>query len=88
MYGILPTREAFAAAFEGSCPKGTFSVRNDSYAGNGDYSESELWEELEIVVSTFDRNGTSSEEDSDSEEREEAGSFASAVLGILGFEWV
>ncbi len=92
-YGTLPTREQFDEAFDRECPEGTFSFGNDPYVGNDKLTASQLWREIATQYATCE-DGEHFEEcpgDGDCQGHcpcEEAGSWCSAVLGILGFEWI
>ena len=88
-YGQLPDREAFEAAFDARCPDGTFSFGNDPFVGNDALTSAQLWRELETQLVTSETgecpDGPACNGDC---EAEEAGSWCSSVLGILGFEWI
>lgn len=71
-YGILPTREAFDAAFEAECPNGYRITlgRSDSDAcegfklGDGQWSADDLWSAIgEIVASKGDTIAVSEDEE-------------------------
>lgn len=76
-YGTLPNRNEFIAAFDEVCADtGRFEVRRDPFHGDHDFTSEGLWAALKLAVSDFE-NG-----------RDAAGEWASAVLSVLGFEWV
>lgn len=79
-YGKMPERGEFDFAFQRECPHGLFEIRHGAHhiATNdeppaGDYSRDELWSELNALVGL----GT-----------DESLSWASDILGVLGFEWI
>jgi len=78
-YGVLPSREDFDAAFEAKCEDGTFSFRNDRFAGEDSLSCDQLWSRLVEAKQDHDFGGDAGEA---------AGSWASDVLSVLGFEWI
>jgi hypothetical protein len=81
-YGQLPTRLQFRQAFERAVPDGVYGIRagagaaSDPFNLAGDYTHSELWGTVKKLVEKW--------EDYD----EEAGEWASSILGTLGIEWV
>ena len=75
-YGTLPAMCEYDAAFWAECPDGRFMFVNDLRVGTCELSCSELWDELKRATAQF-LDGS-----------EPSGYWASAVLGILGFEWV
>lgn len=93
-YGVMPDRDRFERAFEARCPNGTFSFGNDPYVGNCELNASELWSELEAQHATWEAGEHAPECPGDGSCRgdgcpcEDAGSWCSCVLGILGFEWI
>ena len=93
-YGVMPDRDAFEAAFDARCPDGTFSFGNDPYVGNDALNASQLWRELEAQLATHDEGehkpGCAGDGscNGDGCPCEDAGSWCSSVLGILGFEWI
>ena len=88
-YGVMPDRDAFDAAFDARCPDGTFSFGNDPYVGNAALNATELWGELEAQLATHDAGGCPNGSACNGEcPPEQAGSWCSSVLGILGFEWI
>lgn len=94
-YGVLPTREAFDAAFERACPNGTFTFGNDKRVGNASLTASQLWRELQDAANEATAETCEGEWADDSRSYEQiqadeaaAGDWASAVLGQLGFEWI
>lgn len=78
-YGVLPDRDAFYNAFEEECPNGKFRIRNCPMIGNDDLTESQLWEQVQKAIDTWN---------SESSDSEEWGDWASCVLSVLGFEWI
>lgn len=93
-FGVMPDRDTFDRAFDARCPEGTFAFGNDPYVGNDTLNASQLWRELETQLATHNagehKPGCSGDGDcrGDGCPCEDAGSWCSAVLGILGFEWV
>lgn len=93
-YGVMPDRELFDLAFDARCPDGTFSFGNDPYVGNDSLNASELWDQLEAQHATWEAGEHAPECPGDGSCRgdgcpcEDAGSWCSAVLGSLGFEWI
>jgi hypothetical protein len=79
-YGVLPSREAFDAAFERECPDGLFAIRNDPHWGDQDLDSDELWDLVEMSVASWEHDGTLV--------AEQSGNWASCVLTVLGFEWI
>lgn len=75
-FGQLPSEDEFQAAFDKHCPLGTFAFSRDKRVGDDDLTASRLWGELTLAVEQFEKGD------------EEAGSWASAVLSMLGFEWI
>ncbi len=93
-YGVMPDRDLFDRAFDARCPEGTFSFGNDPYVGNDALSASQLWRELEAQHATWEAGEHAPHCPGDGSCRgdgcpsEDAGSWCSDVLGILGFEWI
>lgn len=93
-YGVMPDRDLFSRAFEARCPEGTFAFGNDPFVGNDNLTESQLWRELEAQHATWEHGEHAAECPGDGSCKgdgcpcEDAGSWCSAVLGILGFEWI
>lgn len=93
-YGVLPTREQFDEAFDRECPEGTFSFGNDERFGNDEVSERALWNELTVALGEFEDGEHNDECGGDGQHcngecpGDRAGSWCSAVLGVLGFEWI
>lgn len=93
-YGVLPAREAFEAAFDARCPDGTFRFGNDPYVGTDTLDSRQLWRELEAQHATLEEGEHAPECPGDGScggegcPCEDAGSWCSSVLGILGFEWL
>ena len=84
-YGVLPSREAFGAAFDAVCSDtGLFEIRNCRRVGSRDFSATELWTELNEAVREFEESPDSDAATSDDGPR----SWASCVLSVLGFEWI
>ena len=80
-YGVLPSREAFDDAFDQQFPEGRFSITNCVRIGSVNLTADQTWKELEKAVDEWEDPAN------DSEEELTAG-WASAVLSVLGFEWV
>ena len=91
-FGVMPDRELFDRAFDARCPDGTFSFGNDPYVGNAELSASELWAELEAQHATWEEgehnDPCTCNASGEGCPSEDAGSWCSSVLGILGFEWI
>lgn len=93
-FGVMPPREDFEAAFDRECPDGTFSFGNDPCVGTCELTSSELWAELEAQKAAHDAGEHASDCAGDGScsgdgcPCEEAGSWCSSVLGILGFAWI
>lgn len=92
-FGVLPTREAFDAAFNAYCPDGTFSFGNDPYVGTEKLDASQVWDQLGAQLDTFNEGEHTAQCGGDGScdgscPSDEAGSWCSAVLGQLGFEWI
>jgi hypothetical protein len=75
-YGQLPSKSEFEKAFDKEVDGDTYSFGRDPRVGTDKLTSRELWKELQDAVSEW--------EDGD----DEAGDWASAVLGTLGFEWI
>lgn len=75
-FGVLPPYDDFWDAFEDTVGSMYYRIRNDHRVGDTDFTPRELYAELRSAVRDFE-NGD-----------DEAGSWASAVLSTLGFEWV
>lgn len=93
-YGTLPELEDFSLVFDAYCPYGKCAFENDPYVGNDALTESQLWRELQTQHATWEAGEHASDCEGDGSCRgegcpcEDAGSWCSSVLGILGFEWV
>jgi len=93
-YGVMPDRDLFDRAFDARCPEGTFSFGNDPYVGTDELTASQLWRELETQFATWETGEHAEHCAGDGSCRgdgcpcEDAGSWCSDVLGILGFEWI
>lgn len=94
-YAVMPTREDFDRAFDAVCPDGWFKFGNDPFVGFDSLNASELWRELETQLATWETGehrdgcpGAGECDGSDDCPSEQAGSWCSSVLGILGFEWI
>lgn len=95
-YAVMPTREDFDRAFDAVCSDtGKFEFGNDPYVGNDALSASQLWRELETQLETWNQGEHDPECPGDGEcngnlgcPSEDAGSWCSSVLCILGFEWI
>lgn len=74
-YGVLPSKEAFEAAFAAECPDGWFQFGNCKRVGTCRLNVNELWNELDWATG-------------ENECTEESLDWASCVLYVLGFEWV
>lgn len=93
--GIMPTREDFDRAFDAVCSDtGKFEFGNDPFIGNDALNASELWRELNTQLATHNEGEHDPECPGDGScpgegcPSEDAGSWCSSVLGILGFEWI
>lgn len=75
-FGNMPERELFSAQFEEVCPEG-FSFSNCKRASAGRMTERELWMAVKSAVRAWEDRAD-----------EEAASWASCVLCVLGIEWV
>lgn len=95
-YGVMPYLADFNRAFGAVCSDtGKFEFGNDPFIGNDALNASELWRELETQLETWEagehRDGCPGDGECDGSDRcpsEQAGSWCSSVLGILGFEWI
>jgi hypothetical protein len=95
-YGTLPSKEEFVESFErleGLPSDGKFRIRNDPYYGTDDLTVYELWAAVQKACRTWEQGSAepTDEEHTDNQsfaDAEQAGDFCSAVLGILGIEWV
>jgi hypothetical protein len=95
-YAVMPTREDFDRAFDAVCADtGKFEFGNDPFVGFDALNASELWRELNTQLATWEAGEHASDcpgagecEGSDDCPSEQAGSWCSSVLGILGFEWI
>ena len=76
--GTMPDRKAFADAFARECPEGRFLVREGLGGGFAEVSFSE--QDLRAHVRRLARRGCY--------EPRLARNDASAILYVLGFEWV
>lgn len=82
-FGVLPSREKFNECWDKTMDgKSTFQFGNDERVGNDALTQDELWDELGRAVSDM------TDENSTVHGAEDAGSWASAVLSVLGIEWV
>jgi hypothetical protein len=82
-FGVLPSREKFNECWDKTMDgKSTFQFGNDERVGNDALTQDELWDELGRAVSDMgDENSTEGFV-------EDSGQWASAVLSVLGIEWV
>mgnify|MGYP001585749417 CR=1 FL=1 len=80
-YGVLPSYDEFTDAFYEVVEGSRFSFGNDPRVGTDSLSAKELWAELQRAVNEYETNN-------DDDEADAAGSWASDVLGVLGFEWI
>ena len=93
-YGTLPSRDLFSVLFANECPDGRFSFGNDPYVGTDSLTESQLWRELQAQFATWEAGEHAAHCPGDGSCRgdgcpcEDAGSWCSDVLGVLGFEWI
>lgn len=93
-YGVMPSLEAYERAFDARCPSGRFSFGNDPYVGTDTLTCSQVWRELQAQFATWEAGEHAAHCPGDGECRgegcpsEDAGSWCSAVLGVLGFEWI
>lgn len=93
-YGVMPDRDLFTRAFEARCPEGTFSFGNDPYVGTDELTCQQLWDELTSQHMTWEAGEHADGCPGDGScggdgcPCEDAGSWCSSVLGILGFEWI
>lgn len=93
-YGVLPYLADFNAAFDAYCPDGTFAFGNDPRVGTDDLDRAQLMNELRSAHEDWERGEHADGCPGDGSCRgdgcpsEDAGSWCSSVLGILGFEWV
>lgn len=81
-YGVMPTREAFDAAFEAACPNGRFHFGNDKRVGTDDFTANELWDKLNEAHSDWQAGRPPLSA------REQSGDWVCLVLNSLGFEWI
>ena len=84
-YGTLPLETEFVAAFETFCPDGRFKFGNDERVGNDTLNCTELWNEL---VKAHGEWNDFSDDTEYGEDADSAGDWCSAVLSVLGFEWI
>jgi len=87
-YGTLPSRREFVRQFDLNVPDGIYRIRppkvRPALVGvvrphddiSGDYKCSELWQLVKDLTREW-QNGS-----------DEAGDWASDILGTLGFEWI
>lgn len=77
-YGVMPTRKDFDQAWDNSIAGEslTFNFRNDSRLGDNNLTNNELWLELNSARAEYEKGD------------EKSGEWCSAVLYILGFEWI
>jgi len=94
-YGVMPIETDFRRAFDAVCADtGKFEFGNDPFIGNDALNASELWRQLETQLATWEAGEHSDECPGDGSCRgdgcpsEDAGSWCSCVLSILGFEWI
>ena len=91
-YGVMPDRDLFGRAFDARCPDGTFSFGNDPYVGNDTLNERQLWNELQAQFATWEagehNDPCTCNASGEGCPSEDAGSWCSCVLGVLGFEWI
>lgn len=81
-FGTFPTYNEFESAFNTVCANGLFSFENDSFIGSDKLTCKQLWNE---IIDIFE---TTEDSDITDNEREQAQSWCSSVMGILGWEWV
>ena len=81
-YGVLPSRDVFEERFDQVCPNGKFSFSRDDRVGTCELSSRDLWQEILIAHTVF---ALTTSEDNLSQD---AGSWVSDVLCILGIEWI
>ena len=74
-FGTVPNRDYFTEAFF-TKTDGSFLFENDSRVGTNEFSEKELWLELNNAVKEWESGN------------ENSGRWASSVLEHLGFEWI
>jgi len=92
-FGVLPEFAEFDAAFDRECPSGFFSFGNDKRFGTDEIRSDVLYEELQAAIGEFETGEHRPECPGAGEcdgrcECDEAGQWASCVLGVLGFEWI
>lgn len=79
-FGRLPTRTAFQSAFKREVPDGDYRIvvkgKHTPLIESGQYSEAALWQLVKDLAEGYE-NGD-----------EDAGDWASGILGTLGFEWI
>jgi hypothetical protein len=75
-YGVLPSKEAFEAAYQAELGDSGFRFGNDKRVGDCVLSCYELWDELVKAKNEFEFGN------------DEAGDWASCVLSCLHFEWI
>lgn len=95
-YGVMPTREDFDRAFDAVMANeddGKLSFGNDPFVGDDRLTASETWEQLQSQLATWEEGEHADDCPGDGScggdgcPCEDAGSWCSSVLGLLGFEW-
>lgn len=95
-YAVMPLRVDFERAFDAVCADtGKFEFGNDPLVGFDALNASQLWRELKAQLATWEAGehhpdcpGCGECSGTDDCPSEEAGSWCSCVLGVLGFEWI
>lgn len=95
-YGVLPSREAFNAAFEVECPAGYRLILcgADSGAceqfklGTGVWSADELWDAITEIITTSQAAPPDTDQSAYYMRLDGAMDVVSAIMGTLGFEWI
>jgi len=80
-HGDMPTREGFDQAWETNEIGSTYRIRNDRRVGSVDFSQDELWDELNRTLVRASKIDNRDEADTLMD-------FVSCVLWTLGFEWI
>ncbi len=93
-YGVMPYLSDFMRAFDAYCPDGGFEFGNDEYVGTDTLNAAQLMNQLRKQLATHEagehREGCPGDGscNGDGCPCEDAGSWCSCVLSILGFEWI
>lgn len=89
-YGVLPTEEQFRAHFEAACPRGGMHISQDDRVGNGYFTCSEVWREVQRAAKheCGNERGYPCRQNDAQFECPYGERFARDVLYCIGIEWI